>query len=43
MEEMNALTPSDESLTVMDGGEAPDLSDAIAAFDPDIETEEPEW
>lgn len=30
-------------LAMMDSGEAPDLMDAIAGFDPDKETEEPEW
>lgn len=30
-------------LSMMDSGEAPDLMDAIAGFDPDKETEEPEW
>lgn len=33
----------DSFLAMMDSGEAPDLMDAIADFDPDKETEEPEW
>ena len=43
MEEMNALTPSDESLTVMDGGEAPESAElADAELDTPVSEENTE-